>query len=158
MTWSFIIEVLDVLERHGYHQHDHQHTGQAIGVLGDLTHVYEGTRDAPYGTYLNQAVAPETRPPAPEADQDAVIHSAAEVRTLVTALDETADYKRDRAASCTDCPDQSCPTCQSRLQAAQAYDHLAAQMIQTAEASRTATSQPEAASQPQPAADKEAGQ
>ena len=64
MTWGLILEVLDVLERHGYHQHDHQHTGEAIGLISDLTHVYEGARDAPYGTYLDQAVAPETRPPA----------------------------------------------------------------------------------------------
>ena len=29
MTWTSSIEVLDVLERHGYHQSDNQHTGQA---------------------------------------------------------------------------------------------------------------------------------
>ena len=57
MTWDLILEVLDVLERHGYHQHDNQHTGQAIGVIGDLARIYEGTRDAPYGTYLDQRPA-----------------------------------------------------------------------------------------------------
>ena len=39
---------------------------------------------------------------------------------------------RDRAEMCTDCPDQSCPACQSRLHDAQAYDHLADQMLQSA--------------------------
>ena len=31
LTWGLITDVLDVLERHGYHRHDNQHTGQAIG-------------------------------------------------------------------------------------------------------------------------------
>ena len=31
------------------------------------------------------------------------------------ALDIAADYKRDRAAACADCADQTCVTCQSRL-------------------------------------------
>ena len=34
---------------------------------------------------------------------------------------------------CADCADQSCPTCQSRLRDAQAYDQMAAQMLQAAE-------------------------
>ena len=50
MTWGLIIDVLDLLERHGYHKHDDQHTGQAIGVIHDLARVYEGDHDAPYGT------------------------------------------------------------------------------------------------------------
>jgi len=159
MTSGFIIDVLDVLERHGYHRHDNLHTGQAVVVIGDLAHVYEGTYDAPYGTYPGQALPPEAEPPGPEADQDAVILTAAEARTIATALDEAAGYKRDRAGICADCPDQSCPACQSRLQAAQTYDHLATQLTQTAEAARTANaSQPEQGSQPQPTAELEAGQ
>ena len=51
------------------------------------------------------------------------------------ALDDAAEYKRDRAATCADCTEQPCTTCQWRLQAADAYDHLAAQLIQAAEAS-----------------------
>ena len=166
MNWDLIIDVLDVLERHGYHQHDNQHTGQAIAVIGDLTQVYDGSRDVPYGTYLDPAPpSPHPGPPGPQADPGAVILSAAEVRTVLFALDEAADDKRDRAGTCADCADQSCPTCQWRLQGAQAYDHLAAQMTQAAEASRAATGrQPTpgsahpARSHPQTAAGKEAGQ
>ena len=33
LTWGFIIEVLDVLERHGYRRSDSEHTGQAIGLI-----------------------------------------------------------------------------------------------------------------------------
>ena len=71
------------------------------------------------------------QPPGPPA----VIVSASQVKTLLAALDEAAEYKRDRAATCADCADQSCTTCQRRLQAADAYDQMAAQMTVTAEAS-----------------------
>ena len=78
---------------------------------------------------------------------------AREVKTLLAALDIAADQKCDRAAACADCTGQSCPTCQSRLQNARAYDRLTAHLIQSAEASATAT-----ASHLEPAADQEAGQ
>jgi hypothetical protein len=73
------------------------------------------------------------QPPGPAA----VIVSASQVKTLLAALDEAAEYKRDRAATCADCADQSCTTCQWRLQAADTYDQMAAQMIQDAETSAT---------------------
>ena len=43
----------------------------------------------------------------------------------LAALDDAAQYKRDRAETCADCADQSCTTCQWRLHAADAYDQLA---------------------------------
>ena len=73
------------------------------------------------------------RPNAPGA----VIVSASQVKLLLAALDDAAEYKRDRAATCADCGEQPCTTCQWLLQAADAYDHLAAQMILAAEASAT---------------------
>ena len=51
MTWGLIIDVLDLLERHGYRQPGNQHTGQAIGVISGLARACEGTREASYGTY-----------------------------------------------------------------------------------------------------------
>ena len=47
LTWGFILEVLDVLERHGYRRSDNEHTGQAIGLIRNLARIYEGTLDAP---------------------------------------------------------------------------------------------------------------
>jgi hypothetical protein len=44
-TWGLVIEVLDVLERHGYRKGDDQHTGRAIGMLADLAATYEQTGD-----------------------------------------------------------------------------------------------------------------
>ena len=73
MTRGLIIDVLNLLERHGYHKHDNQHTGQAAGVIYHLARVYEGDRDTPYGTYPGPAPAPPEPPrPARQADPGAV--------------------------------------------------------------------------------------
>ena len=64
---------------------------------------------------------------------DAVILTATDLSTIIAALDDAAEHKRDRAETCADCTDQSCTTCQSRLQAAQAYDQLAEQMTRAAD-------------------------
>jgi hypothetical protein len=98
------------------------------------------------------------QPPSPAA----VTVTAVQVKTLLAALDQAADYQRDRAAACADCADQSCATCQWRLQAADAYDQVAVQLIQDAEASATRQHAPgltmPASGGPRPAADPEAGQ
>lgn len=163
ITWGLVIDVLDALERHGYHRCDTQHTGQAILMIGDLTSVYEGTHDHSYGTGIVPAE------PAPHAgpervvpgEQDAVILTDAEVSTVVTALVLAADYKRARAGTCAGCADQSCPACQTRLKDAQTFDQMAADMLQTAQTARTANaSQPEPGTSGLAAAqtDREAGQ
>jgi hypothetical protein len=160
LTWGFILEVLDVPERHGYRLSDNQHTGQAIALIRDVAHIYEGTLDGPRGAYV---VVPSSRPTTAEPSSlpgpDAVIISASERKTIIAALDEASLYKRDRVQTCADCADQSCGTCQWRLQAAEAYDSLAAQLAQTAQASAAALANaPRPASHAQPAADQEAGQ
>jgi ferredoxin len=83
-----------------------------------------------------------------------------QVRTLLAALGEAAESRRDQAAMCADCADQSCATCHWRLQAADAYDQVAAEMIQAAETSATqrVPSHAAPASGGQHAADREAGQ
>ena len=78
------------------------------------------------------------RPAAP-----ALIISAGEVKTLLATLDDAAEYKRDRAATYADCADQPCTTCQWRLQAADAYDHVAAQLIQAVEAAAARQNAPD---------------
>ena len=100
------------------------------------------------------------QPPGP-AGRDAVIVSAAEATTLLAALDDAADYKRDRAATCADCAGQSCTTCQWRLQAADTYDQMADRMIHAAAAfaPQRAPGHPAPPSAgPPAAAGKEAGQ
>jgi hypothetical protein len=91
----------------------------------------------------------------------AVIVSADQVKTLLAALDDAAEYKRDRAETCADCAGRSCTTCQWRLQAADAYDQIAGRVIHAAEASapQRAPGQPAPpGAGPHAAAGKEAGQ
>src|SRR5580704_12372212 len=159
LTWDFITDVLDVMERHGYHRADNEHTGQTIGLIRDVARIYEGTLDAPRGGYV---VVPSSQPTAPEhPGQPAVIFPAGQVKTLLAALDDAAEYKRDRAETCADCADQSCTTCQRHLQAADAYDQLAGQMIHATEASAARQHAPGHAApptaSPHPVAGKEAG-
>jgi hypothetical protein len=149
---DLIRDILDVLARHGYARADDEHTDRAVLLISDLAHIYEGAQDYPFGPY--NEVSPSRAQPAPEpAAQDTVTVPAGQVTTLMAALDIAADYKRDHAAACADCTSQSCPTCQSRLQHARAYDRLAAHLTQAAQASAVAT-----AIQPEPTADREAGQ
>jgi hypothetical protein len=155
MDLRLITEVLDVLERHGYARGDDEHAGRTIFLIRDLASIYEGSQDHPFGPTVNQP-PPEPVPPAPPT-QDTVSVPVGEVKNLLIALDIAADYNRDRAELCADCSDQSCPTCESRLREAQAYDRLSAQLTQQADTSATA-GHPEPAIQPQPTADREAGQ
>jgi hypothetical protein len=163
LTWGFILEVFDVLERHGYRRSDSEHIGQAIGLIRHVARIYEGTLNAPSTPYVVVPSSPPTapQPPSPPG-QDAVIVPAEEVKILLAALDDAAEYKRDRAGTCADCADQSCTTCQWRLQAADAYDQLAGQIMHAAEASAArqhASGHPAPASGgPHTAADMEAGQ
>ena len=162
MTWDLIFEVLDVLDRHGYRRSDNQHTSRAIGLLGDRTRTYEGTKDAPRDAHV--VIPPPAQAAAQPPGHDAVVLSAAEVKTVVAALDEAALYKRDRVAMCADCADQSCGTCQWRLQAASAYDQLTTRLLETAavppaSVGRPPGLEPTSGSSARPhQADKEAGQ
>ena len=154
MTPDLILEILDTLERHGYHRRDHRHTGLALVAIHDLAGVYEGTRDVP-GTYVDRVPLmphPEPRSTRAHADPNDVTLTVAEAITAVTALNIAIDHKRHRSQTCADCANQSCSSCQARLQAARTYDLLAEHLLRNAEAAKDATG-----SQP-PAADKEAGQ
>jgi hypothetical protein len=83
-------------------------------------------------------VVPSSQPTAPrQPGQPAVIVPAGQVKTLLAALDDAAEYKRDRAGTCADCAGRSCTTCQWRLQTAVTHDQLAEQMIRAAGASAT---------------------
>ena len=168
-------DVLDVLHRHGFARGDDQHAVRAVSLIGDLARIYEGSQHHPYRPSITQAPSPPAPPeppgpepgpgpPGPEDDLDAVTLTHAEVRTVLTSLDLAADWKRDRAETCAYCPDQSCFTCELRLQDARAYDQLAVQIMDDEQAARDARSQPEMAGspepplQPRPAGEKEAGQ
>ncbi len=155
MNPDLITGMLDLLDRHGYTRGDDEHTARAIVLISDLTHIYEGSLDHPFGPSIGEIPArTEQRAPGP-ASQDTVLIAAGEVKTVLVALDIAADYQRDRAELCADCTSQTCPACESHLRDAQAYDRLSAQLIQAPEASAAATARHPG---PGPAADREAGQ
>jgi hypothetical protein len=167
-NWGLIIDVLDVLEQHGYRQAEDQHTGRAVGLIGDLARIYQGTQEAPAGAYLvsaSQPRQPSSDRPAPTVTSNAEAIAGAGMHTILAALDEASDYKHDRAESCADCTDQSCGTCQYRLDAAHAYESLAARLMRAMESSMAEKPSPQPTDgaprnrvQPEAAADREAGQ
>jgi hypothetical protein len=161
-------DVMDVLHRHGFTRGDDLHAGRAIFLIGDLARIYEGSQDHPNGPAVIQAAYlllpespgpdPDPGPRVPGDDLDAVPLTYAQVGTVLTTLDVAADWKRDRAEMCTDCPDQSCYACELRLRDARTYDQLAAQLLHDEQAARTARRQAEPHAPPGLAAGKEAGQ
>ena len=161
VNFDLIADILDTLERHGQVRGDDQHAGRAIGLIGDLARIWAGTQDYPAGAHL---VKTPSALPADPAGPRTVTLVDRDISTALAALDDAADHKRDRAETCADCPDQSCLTCQTRLEAARDYDHLAAQLLREAEARAVLRGQPEpdgppaSPRQPDRAADIEAGQ
>ena len=155
---GLIDDILDALERHGYDRSDDLGADRAIGLIGDLTRIYEGSQDHPATAYSR------TVPPSPPAyhgpsRHDAITLTRADASTVFAALDIAADDKRYRVEMCPDCPDQSCPTCQTHLHDAQAFDQMADRMLQAAQAAPAASaSRPGPERWAQPAADREAGQ
>ena len=157
-TPGLIHDILDTLERHGYYRSDDLHADRAIGLIGDLAGIYEGTQDYPAGAHVIDV--PSFLPaPGGRAAPDGGMLTDRDVRTVVAALDVAAEYKRDRAEMCADCPDQSCYTCQARLRSARTYDQMIGRLTRAAEATRAAgPRQPGPDRRAQPVADREAGQ
>ena len=157
ITPGLIHDIVDALERHGYYRSDDLHADRAIGLIGDLACIYEGTQDHPAIAY------PITAPPPPAypgpSRHDAATLTRTDASTMFAALDIAADDKRYRAEMCPECPDQSCPTCQIHIRDARAFDQMADRMLQALEAAPAASaSWPGTDRRPQSAADREAGQ
>jgi hypothetical protein len=165
-SWSMIIDVLDVLEKHGYRRGDDQHTGRAVRLVGDLARIYEGTQEIPDGARLvpeaSQAMLDQA---GRAAANNAEAIAGVGMPVILSALDEASDYKRDRAAACSDCADQSCGTCQHRIDAAHAYESLATRLQHAIDGPTPERLSPQPVAdppgnriQPQATLDREAGQ
>ena len=145
VTPGLIRDILDALERHGYYRGDDLHADRAIGLIGDLAGIYDGTQDHP-------AYPGPTR-------HDAITVTCADAITIFAVADIAAADKRYRVQMCPDCPDQSCPACQVHLREAEAFDQIADRMLQAARTGPAAHhGHTEPPRQPGLAADKEAGQ
>ena len=139
ITPGLIHDILDALERHGYYRSDDQHADRAIGLIGDLAGIYEGTQDHPAYPYMV--------PPSPPADPEPGNPGAAtltrdDASTAFAALDIAADDKRYRVEMCPDCADRSCPDCRTHLCDIEAFDQMAGRMLQAAQATPTAGTSP----------------
>ena len=157
ITPGLIADIVDALECHGYVRGDDLHADRAIGLIGDLAGIYEGTQDHPATAYPITVSAPPAYPGP--SSHDAITLTRADASTVFAALDIAADDKRYRVEMCPDCPDQSCPACQTHLHDARAFDQMAGRMLQAAQAAPAASaSQPGPDHRSQPAADREAGQ
>ena len=67
---GLITDVLDVLDRHGYARSDNEHATQAILLISDLAHIYEGSQDHPFGPSINEVpLRPEPAPPGPATQE-----------------------------------------------------------------------------------------
>jgi hypothetical protein len=156
VTPGLIHDILDAPERHGYHCNDDLHADRAIGLIGNLACIYGGAQDHPAATC--QITVPPPTYPGP-GRHDVITLTRADAITIFAAADIAADGKRYRAGICPDCPDQSCPVCQTPLNDAQAFDQMADRMLQAAEAAPAAgASKPGPDRWSQPAADREVGQ
>jgi len=154
VTPSLIHDILDALERHGYYRSDDTHADRAIALIGDLAGIYEGTQDHPAYPFM----VPPSLPACPGPSRvGAVTLTRDDAITVFAAADIAADDKRYRVQMCPDCPDRSCPDCQTHLHDIRAFDQMADRMLQAAQAA-PAASRPGADRRPQPAADREAGQ
>ena len=51
-SFGLIADILDALEQHGHLRGDDQHAGRAIGLIGDLARIWEGTQDFPADAHL----------------------------------------------------------------------------------------------------------
>ena len=63
VTPGLIHDILDALERHGYYRSDDLHADRAIGLIGDLACIYEGTQDHPPAAFHRE---PPPRRPTPD--------------------------------------------------------------------------------------------
>ena len=102
---------------------------------------------------------PEPASPGPGADQGAIILAHAEISAVFAAADIAAADKRYRVQMCPDCPDQTCPACQTHLRDAEAFDQIADRMLQAGKTGPAAHhGHTESPREFTPATDKEAGQ
>jgi hypothetical protein len=145
VTPGLVHDILDALERHYGYRSDDLHADRAIGLIGDLAGIYEGTQDHPAN------LGP--------ARHDAITLTHADAITIFAAADIAAEDKRYRLEMCPECPGQSCPACQVHVRDAGAFDQMAGRMLQAAQATPAdGVSKPAPDRRAQPAADREAGQ
>ena len=158
VTPGLIHDILDALERHGYYRSDDLHADRAIGLIGDLACIYEGTQDHP---------APPTpsrcrrrRPPTPDPAATTPSPSPAPTPAPCSPRWISPPTTSATASRCAPtAPTGPAPTARPTCTTSEAFDQMADRMLQAAQAAPAASaSQPGPDRRSQPAADREAGQ
>jgi hypothetical protein len=138
LTWALITDLLDVLDKHRFHSACH--TGPTFGVAGDLARIYEDPQDPPAGSGLHpQPPGASTALADYPANSDGVTIGLADASTILAALDEAADVKRDRTANCANGVDRSCGTCQYWPCSVRLHDSAGACLLAAAQPRRPAS-------------------
>ena len=158
ITPGLIHDILDALERHGYYRSDDLHADRAIGLIGDLACIYEGTQDHPAIAY--PITVPPSRPPTPDPAATTPSPSPAPTPAPCSPRWTSPPTTSATASRCAlTAPTSPAPTARPTSATPEAFDQMADRMLQAAEAARAASaSQPGPDRQSQPAADREAGQ
>ena len=89
ITPGLIHDIVDALEHHGHNRGDDLHADRAIGLIGDLACIYEGTQDHPATAYPIAVPPPPAYPRA--SSHDALTLTRADASTVFAASDIAAD-------------------------------------------------------------------
>ena len=157
VTPGLIHDILDALERHGYYRSDDLHADRAIGLIGDLAGIYEGTQDHPA---YRLSRCRRRRPPTPDPAATTPSPSPAPTPAPCSPRWISPPTTSATASRCAPtAPTSPAPTARPTSATSEAFDQMADRMLQAAQAAPAATaSQPGPDRRSQPAADREAGQ
>ena len=153
VTPGLIHDILDALERHGYYRSDDLHADRAIGLIGDLAGIYEGTQDHP--ACPSRCRRPPTPDPAATPSPSPAPTPAPCSPRRISPPTTSATASRCAPTA----PTSPAPTARPTSATPEAFDQMADRMLQAAQAAPAASaSQPGPDRRSQPAADREAGQ
>ena len=111
-THRLVTEILTVLERHGHHAHDHEHTDQAVAMITDLVGIYDGTQRRPC-----QHRPPRRTEALPRASPSVTLSSSPVPTSAPSSPPSSWPPSTSGTSSrpAPGCDDQSCNVCRARL-------------------------------------------
>ena len=148
VTPGLIHDILDALERHGYYRSDDLHADRAIGLIGDLARIYEGTQDHPATAYHVPPPPPAYPGPAATTPSPSPAPTPAPCSPRWISP-PTTSATASRCAPTA--PTSPAPTARPTSATPEAFDQMADRMLQAAQAAPAASSQPARARSPGPA-------
>ena len=116
ITPGLVHDIVDALERHGYYRSDDLHADRAIGLIGDLACIYEGTQDHPAypGPTRHDAITLTATTPAPSSPRRISPLATSATAPGCAPTSPTSRAPPARSASGTPRPSTRCPAACSR--------------------------------------------